>query len=143
MNQIIQPVLEQARDKRRLYVFFKQIPPLLIRLECAWMKFFFFSDMNPRHWPICARHSVVVSTSRAEKSATLENETTLSRNVGHQTSSQAVPYLIRMETSTVPLRKPKNSRMLEWFLGKYLVQWFVASRLPHPLPKRLSLNHGF
>jgi hypothetical protein len=24
-----------------------------------------------------------------------------------------------------------------------LVQWFVASRLPHPLPKRLSLNHGF
>jgi len=37
------------------------------------------------------RDSVVVSTLRAEKPATLENENTLSRNVGHQSSSQAAP----------------------------------------------------
>lgn len=58
---------------------------------------------------------MVVPTSRTEKSATLENENTLSRKVGHESSSQAAPYLRRTETSSAPLRKPISSRMLVWF----------------------------
>jgi len=74
------------------------------------------------------RNSVEVSTSRAENSATLENETTLSRNAGHQSSSQAAPYLRRTETSTAPLRKPKKLRMLVWFEGNiwYSGLWTVG-----------------
>jgi len=60
-------------------------------------------------------------TFRDTGHSTLEDENMLSRNVGHQSSTDAAPYPRRTETSTAPLRKPW--RLAIYFVERCIPRW--------------------
>jgi hypothetical protein len=86
----------------------------------------FSCNVAPRHWVIGVRrfdYSLVVASSRvvmSDEDSTLEGgTTTLSRNVGHQPPSRAATHPRITETSSAPLRKPKNSQAWSLFCNHY------------------------
>jgi hypothetical protein len=117
---MIHPVLEQTRDKHHLYVFFKQIPPLLIRLECAWVKSFLFSGMKPRHWPIWARRFETAWRSQHQERKSLQRL----KMRPHCLEMPGINHPVRRR-HILEERKPqlhrcgnlKKLRMLVWFEG--------------------------
>jgi hypothetical protein len=96
----------------------------------------FVWDVALCRWVVCARR--LATLWFIGPSTVVGKTTTLSRNVGYQSPSDALSHSNRTETSTSPLRKPENVHMprcIEW-----MIRWAVDNESERMLKKAVVLK---
>ena len=123
-----------------IYIFHG--PVLLPEFTVLWCPL--FRDVAPGHWvmvlSVTMQHSGLILKGRSAQDIVM-----LSRNVGHQSPSDAAPHLGRTETSTIPLQKPKNlnfTTFVEVLTKRFLLVIFFGFRLIHQITSMSSSSDG-